>query len=100
MIGGVAGFDPHTGELAGPDIASQVRQILATMSALLQSAGSDLDHVLHINVFLLRMQDFAELNRAYVEAMGTHRPARTVIGVHELPRPGVLVTMNLTAVKR
>jgi 2-iminobutanoate/2-iminopropanoate deaminase len=100
MIGGVAGFDPQTGQLAGPDIASQVRQILGTMSSLLQSAGSDLDHVLHINVFLLRMQDFAELNRAYVEAMGAHRPARTVIGVHELPRPGVLVTMNLTAVKR
>jgi 2-iminobutanoate/2-iminopropanoate deaminase len=30
--------------------------------------------------------------------MGSHRPARTVIGVSELPRPGVLLTMNLTAV--
>jgi 2-iminobutanoate/2-iminopropanoate deaminase len=32
--------------------------------------------------------------------MGNHLPARTVIGVNELPRPGVLVTMNLTAVTR
>ena len=38
------------------------------------------------------------LNAAYVEMMGDHRPARTVIGVRELPKPGVLLTMNLTAV--
>jgi 2-iminobutanoate/2-iminopropanoate deaminase len=30
--------------------------------------------------------------------MGTHRPARTVIGVGELPKPGVVVTMALMAV--
>jgi 2-iminobutanoate/2-iminopropanoate deaminase len=44
------------------------------------------------------MSDFDEMNRAYVEIMGEHRPARTVIGVNELPKPGVLLTMNLTAV--
>jgi 2-iminobutanoate/2-iminopropanoate deaminase len=40
------------------------------------------------------------MNRAYIGAMGEHRPARTVIGVKELPKPGVLITMNLTAVMR
>ncbi len=49
-------------------------------------------------VFLKDMRDFDEMNRAYVEMMGDHRPARTVIGVSELPKPGVLLTMNLTAV--
>jgi 2-iminobutanoate/2-iminopropanoate deaminase len=53
-----------------------------------------------VNVFLGNMQDFDAMNRAYVEVMGQHRPARTVIGVSELPKPGVLVTMNLTAVTR
>jgi 2-iminobutanoate/2-iminopropanoate deaminase len=46
------------------------------------------------------MSDFEGMNAAYVEKMGAHRPARTVIGVRELPKPGVLVTMNLTAVTR
>jgi len=46
------------------------------------------------------MQDFDEMNRAYVEVMGNHRPARTVLGVNELPKPGVLLTMNLTAVTK
>ena len=40
------------------------------------------------------------MNRAYIEKMGAHRPARTVIGVNELPKPGVMLTMNLTAVTR
>jgi len=31
-------------------------------------------------------------------SLGDHQPARTVIGVRELPKPGVLLTMNLTAV--
>ena len=40
------------------------------------------------------------MNAAYVVAMSDHRPARTVIGVRELPKPGVRLTMNLTAVTR
>jgi 2-iminobutanoate/2-iminopropanoate deaminase len=97
-IGGTAGVDPATGQLAGPDVASQTRRILDSFAVMLASVGSDLRHVVHINVFLLRMADFEAMNAAYVERMGDHRPARTVIGVHELPKPGVLVTMNLTAV--
>ena len=99
-IGGTAGFDPATGALAGPDASSQTKQILDSFKVMLESAGSDLNHVVHINVFLLRMADFDEMNRAYVEKMGDHRPARTVIGVNELPKPGVMLTMNLTAVTR
>ena len=37
---------------------------------------------------------------AYIAMMGQHRPARTVVGVNELPKPNVLLTMNLTAVTR
>ncbi len=99
-IGGTAGVDPATGQLAGPDIYPQAKQILESFRVMLQSVDSDLDHVIHINVFLKDMQDFEEMNRAYVEMMGDHRPARTVIGVAELPKPGVLITMNLTAVTK
>ena len=97
-IGGTAGVDPATGQLAGEDVASQTRQILSSFEVMLASVGSDLDHIVHINVFLLRMSDFDAMNGAYVEKMGNHRPARTVIGVSELPTADVLVTKNLTAV--
>ena len=99
-IGGTAGVNPATGQLAGPDVYSQTKQILESFQVMLQSVDSDLSHVIHINVFLKDMRDFEEMNRAYVEMMGDHRPARTVIGVAELPKPGVLLTMNLTAVTK
>ena len=99
-IGGTAGFDPESGQLVGPDAYSQAKRILASFKAMLESVDSDLDHIVHINVFLLRMEDFAEMNRAYLEMLVGHRPARTAIGVRALPKPGVMLTMNLTAVTR
>lgn len=53
-----------------------------------------------MNVFLMHIADFDEMNRVYSECFGAARPAGTVIGVHELPKPGVLLTMNLTAVSQ
>lgn len=99
-IGGIAGVDPATGRLAGDDVYAQARQILRSLRICLEAAGSDLNHVIHVNVFLRNMSDFEEMNRAYVDAMGEHLPARTVIGVADLPKPGFLLTMNLTAVTK
>ena len=99
-IGGTAAFDPATGRLAGNDIATQTTRILETFRVMLEHAGSDLAHVVHVNVFLKDMTDFEAMNRAYAAVMGAHRPARTAIGVRDLPKPGVLLTMNLTAVTR
>lgn len=99
-IGGTAGVNPATGLLAGCDVESQTAQILKSFKTMLEFVNSDLDHVVHVNVFLKDMKDFDAMNRAYIEGMGSHRPARTVFSVHELPKPGVLLTMNLTAVAR
>ena len=99
-IGGTAAFDPATGELVGNTADAQTRRILETFRVMLESVGSDLAHIVHVHVFLKHMSDFDEMNRAYADVMGSHRPARTAIGVNELPKPGVLLTMNLTAVTR
>lgn len=99
-IGGTAGVDPQTGKLAGSDVASQTRQILAMFETMLGSAGSDMDHIIHINVFLIDMNDFAPMNAAYIETMGERRPARTAIAVAGLPKPDARITMNLTAVRK
>ncbi len=97
-IGGIGGVDPATGQLAGDDVHAQTVQILHSFEAMLRSVGSDLDHIVHINIFLAEMNDFERMNEAYVQVMGDRRPARTVIGVRELPKPGFRLTMNLTAV--
>ena len=51
-IGGTAGVDPATGQLAGDEIGSQTRQVLDSFQVMLESVGSDLAHIVHGNVFL------------------------------------------------
>ena len=97
-IGATAGVDPETGHLAGLDITSQTLQILDAFETMLASVGSDLAHVIHVNVFLKDMKDFEEMNAAYEGKMGSRKPARTAIAVVDLPKKDALLTMNLTAV--
>ncbi len=97
-IGATAGVDPTTGKLIGPDIASQTLQILDAFEVMLASVGSDLAHVIHINVYLKDMKDFDEMNAAYESKMGARKPARTAIAVIDVPKENALLTMNLTAI--
>lgn len=97
-IGATAGVNPATGKMAGTDVGDQTKQIIDAFDLMLASVGSDLDHIIHINIFLKDMADFRAMNDAYVERMGERRPARTAISVIDLPKPGALLTMNLTAV--
>ena len=99
-ISAIAGVDPETGKLVGPDAYSQAKQILKLCEVMLAAADSDLDHVVHINIFLKRMQDLEEVSHAYDELPGTDRPAGTVVVVPDLPKPGALVTMSLIAITR
>jgi len=55
-IGAVAGVHPASGELASPDIESQTVQIIDAFKIMLESVGSDLDHIIHINVVLADMR--------------------------------------------
>ncbi|MEH6458391.1 RidA family protein [Chitinimonas sp. JJ19] len=100
QISGTAGIDPATGDFAGPDAYSQAKRIVESFAYMLSTVGADLGQVMHINVFLKHTEDFSEMNRAYAEVMGDHRPARTVVIVADLPKPGARMTMNLMAVSK
>ena len=99
-ISAIAGMDPSSGRLVGSDAYTQAKQILELFGVMLASVNSDLDHVVHLNIFLRNMADYDDVNRAYCEAMGLHRPAGTVVAVAELPKAGALLTMSLTAIAR
>jgi 2-iminobutanoate/2-iminopropanoate deaminase len=55
---------PATGQLPDDDVAGQTRQILKSFNAMLESLGSDLNHVIHITVFLKDMGVFEVMNAA------------------------------------
>lgn len=98
FISGTAGVNPATGQLAGPDVYSQAKQILESFRVMLEGVGSGISRVMHVQVFLVNLGDLEEMNRAYSEVFFIHPPARTVIGVSAVPKTGALLTMSLTAV--
>ena len=100
FISGTSGVDPKSGSLAGAGIRAQTCQVLENIQAILAAAGATLDDVVHVQVNLLNMADFAEMNRAYAEFFSEPFPARTVTGVATLPKAGALLTMNAIAVVR
>ncbi len=98
FISGTPGVNPANGQLAGPYAYEQTRQVLTNIQDLLHAAGATLDDIVHIQVNLVDVSDFAEMNRAYAEFFSEPYPARTVIGIAALPKPGALLTMNAVAV--
>jgi len=100
FISGTAGIDPATGALAGEDTYSQTRQVLRNIQSILGAAGATLDDIAYLQVNLLDMADFSEMNRAYAEFFSEPYPARAVLGVSALPKSGALLTMSAIVVRR
>jgi len=63
----------------------EVRQTLDNIKAVLEGAGTDLEHVVKMNVYLADMNDFAEMNGIYKEYFPSNPPARTTIQAGRLP---------------
>lgn len=94
---GQLGIDPKSGELA-EGIEAQTRQALTNLSALLEAASSSLDRVVKATVFLAHMEDFATMNAIYAEFFSLQPPARSTVGVAQLPR-GALVEIEAIALR-
>ena len=97
FVSGQGATDPATGRLVGNDVETQTEQCLKNVQAILQAAGSDLQHVLRCGVFLLDMREFAKMNAVYSRMFGDHRPARTTIQAADLPGEGLLVEIDCVA---
>ncbi|MEO6222389.1 MAG: Rid family detoxifying hydrolase [Vicinamibacterales bacterium] len=97
FVSGQGGTDPETGQLAGTDTTAQTEQCLKNLQAILQAAGSDLQHVLRCGVFLIDMREFSAMNAVYSRMFGEHRPARTTIQAAGLPGAGLRVEIDCVA---
>ncbi|MFQ5341007.1 MAG: RidA family protein [Anaerolineae bacterium] len=82
---GQIGLDPATGKLVDGGIQSQTRQVLQNLSAVLEAAGTSLEHVVKTTVFLSDLDDFGEMNEVYAEFFADHPPARSAIQAARLP---------------
>jgi 2-iminobutanoate/2-iminopropanoate deaminase len=84
------------GRIVSGGLGAELRQAITNLEGQLATADAALTDVVKTTVFLRHMSDYPEMNRVYVEAFGDHRPARSAIGVAELPL-GALVEVEAWA---
>jgi len=85
------------GKLVTGGLEGELRQAIANLEGLLASEGASLHDVAKTTVFLKHLAtDYARMNEVYIELFGDHRPARSAIGVAELPI-GALVEVEAWA---
>jgi 2-iminobutanoate/2-iminopropanoate deaminase len=95
ITAGQIGMDPVTGTLAD-GVAAQADRVLRNLAAVLEAAGSGLDRVLKVTIFLTSMSDFEVVNRVYSGFFHEPFPARSTVAVAGLPK-GALVEMEIMA---
>jgi 2-iminobutanoate/2-iminopropanoate deaminase len=76
---------PGTKDVAGPDIASQTRQALENVRAILEAGGSCLEHTVKCTVFLSDIGEFSDMNKVYAEFFPQNAPARSTVPIGALP---------------
>jgi 2-iminobutanoate/2-iminopropanoate deaminase len=93
---GQLGIDPATGQLAD-GIADQAEQALHNVGAILEAAGSGLDRLVKVTVFLADIGDWPALNEVYTRIVPEPFPARSAFAVRDLPL-GARVEIEAVAV--
>lgn len=78
------GMDPARPGHPPDDIEGQTEQTLRNVGNILVAAGSDLQHVLSLTIYVSDIANWARVNAVYSRAMGEHKPARAVVPVNVL----------------
>jgi 2-iminobutanoate/2-iminopropanoate deaminase len=95
IVSGQVGIGPD-GQLVSGGTSGELRQAIANLAAQLATHDARLDQVTKTTVFLRHMSDYDVMNQVYIEGFGDHRPARSAVGVAELPI-GALVEIEAWA---
>ena len=89
-------INPASGKVEAETIEDQTRQVLTNVDAVLRAAGSGLDRVVKMTVFMTDLADFQAMNGVYAEFFPSNPPARSAVQVVALPL-GVQVEMDAVA---
>ncbi|HYB54176.1 MAG TPA: RidA family protein [Thermoanaerobaculia bacterium] len=96
FVAGQVPVDPQTRAVVAGDVLLQTERVFRNLNAILKAAGSSLDKVVRVGVFLKNLDDFARFNELYASYFPSEPPARTTVEAARLPKD-VLVEIDVIA---
>lgn len=96
FVSGQLPFDPATGALVSGGVEVQTERVLRNIELILRAAGSGLDRVVEMTIYIPDGEFWAAVNTTYSRIMGSHRPARAIVPVSPL-HYGALVEIQAIA---
>ena len=82
---GQIAINPKTGDLVIDDFKAEVLQVLNNINGVLESGGSDKNHIIKLTVFLIDLKKFQIVNNLFEEYFKNGYPSRSVVEVSALP---------------
>jgi len=86
FLSGQIPLDPATMELVEGDFETRARQVFSNLRAVAEAAGSDLNHIVKLTIYLTDLGNFAAVNGVMAEYFDEPFPARAALGVASLPK--------------
>jgi 2-iminobutanoate/2-iminopropanoate deaminase len=84
FVAGQLAFVPGQKEHRPGPITEQTERTLRNIEAILQAAGSSLDKVVQMTIYVSDMEMWGDVNATYMRIMGSHKPARAIVPVKDL----------------
>ncbi|PSL35734.1 RidA family protein [Chitinophaga ginsengisoli] len=98
FVSGQIALNPDNNQLVLDDIKTETHQVMKNLNGILSEAGMDFDNVLKTTIFIMNMNDFAQINEVYGSYFTGDYPARETVQVAALPK-GVNVEISVIASK-
>ncbi len=106
FVSGSSGRTIETGEVSSDKIRGQIKVALDKVRSALERAGSSMNQIVKLVIFLKNMKDYDEVKQAewdywteYAPALVENPPASTVVQVVSLSKPSMLIEFDITAIK-
>ena len=96
FLSGMPGTDPVSGKVNSDDFEDQVRQSFLNIKTVLEEAGSNLSKIVKTTIFMVTGNDFAIVNKIYIEFFPKNAPARSTPQVMPFPA-GILISVECVA---
>tara|TARA_X000000368_G_scaffold3617_1_gene2772 strand:+ start:2079 stop:2462 length:384 start_codon:yes stop_codon:yes gene_type:complete len=89
-LSGQIPLDPEKMILVSENIDKQIEQVFLNLSYVLQEAGSSLNNILKLNVYLTNLENFSKVNDHMEKIFEKPYPARAAIGIKDLPKDSLI----------